>query len=181
MKALIPSEVIEQRIFLIRGEKVMIDRHLAELYGVDTRTLNQAVKRNQNRFPEGFIFQLTKEERDEVITICDNLSPLRFARTLPYVFTELGIAMLSSVLKSKRAIQVNIQIMKTFVHLRRMFSENKELSRRLEELEKKYDEQFKIVFEILNQLIKPSELPKRQMGFSVKERAAEYSVKKEKV
>lgn len=178
MKALIPSEIIEQRIFLVRGEKVMIDRHLAELYDVDTRTLNQAVKRNKERFPEGFMFQLSKEERDEVITICDNLSSLRFARTFPFAFTELGVAMLSSVLKSKRAIQVNIQIMKTFVHLRRMFTENKELSLRLEEIEKKYDKQFKIVFDILNQLLSPENPPKHRMGFYVKEKVAQYSAKK---
>jgi hypothetical protein len=181
MKALIPSEVIEQRIFLIRGEKVMIDRDLAESYEVQTKVLNQAVKRNSERFPEGFMFRLTKKESEELVTNCDRFRTLKHSSSFPFAFTELGVAMLSSVLKSKRAIQVNIQIMKTFVHLRRMFSENKELSRRLEELEKKYDEQFKIVFEILNQLINPSELPKRQMGFSVKERAAEYSVKKEKV
>ncbi|MHB8906878.1 MAG: ORF6N domain-containing protein [Melioribacteraceae bacterium] len=180
MKALIPSEIIEQRIFLVRGEKVMIDRHLAELYDVDTRTLNQAVKRNKERFPEGFMFQLSKEERGEVITICDNLSSLRFARTFPFAFTELGVAMLSSVLKSKRAIQVNIQIMKTFVHLRRMSSENKELSLRLEELEKKYDRQFKIVFDILNQLLTPNDPPKHRMGFYIKEKAALYSAKKKR-
>ncbi|MBU0560676.1 MAG: ORF6N domain-containing protein [Bacteroidetes bacterium] len=180
MNAIIPAEVIEQRIFLIRGEKVMVDRHLAELYGVDTRTLNQAVKRNIERFPEGFMFQLSKDERDEVITNCDNLSPLRFARTSPYAFTELGVAMLSSVLKSKRAIQVNIQIMKTFVNLRRMFAENKELSLSLEELEKKYDKQFKVVFDILNQLLSPEDPPKYKMGFLAKEKVVKYNSKKKR-
>lgn len=171
MKALVPIELIEKRIFSLHGEKVMIDRHLAELYGVDTRTLNQAVKRNQERFPEEFMFQLTTEEREEVITNCDNLLPLKFARTLPYAFTELGVAMLSSVLKSKRAIQVNIQIMKTFVQLRRMYSENKDLARQITDMEKKYDGQFKLVFDALRKLLTPPDPPKREpMGFIVKEK-----------
>ena len=156
----------------------MIDRHLAELYGVDTRSLNQAVKRNRERFPESFMFQLNVEEREEVITICDNLAPLRFARTLPYAFTEQGVAMLSSVLKSKRAIQVNIQIMKTFVQLRRMLGGNKELARRLDELEKKYDAQFKVVFDALRQLLAPEPTTKREIGFRVRERATTYHVKR---
>jgi hypothetical protein len=179
MKALIPIELIEQRIFSLRGESVMIDRHLAELYGVDTRTLNQAVKRNRVRFPGGFMFQLTNEEREEVITICDNLLPLKFARTLPYAFTELGVSMLSSVLKSERAIQVNIQIMKTFVQLRRMYADNKDLARRISEMEKKYDGQFKIVFNALNKLLAPPDPPKREpMGFIVKEKTVLYNAKK---
>ena len=167
MANLVPAEVIEQRIFLIRGEKVMIDRHLAELYGVDTRSLNQAVKRNMERFPEEFMFQLTADEREKVITFCDNLSPLRFARTLPYAFTEQGVAMLSSVLRSRRAVQVNIQIMKTFVQLRRMLADNKELARRLDELERKYDAQFKVVFDAIRELMAPEKAPSvlRVRGF----------------
>ncbi len=180
MSSIVPVEIIEQRIFLLRGEKVMIDRHLAELYGVDTRTLNQAVKRNIERFPDGFMFQLTNEEREEVITNCDNLAPLRFARTLPYAFTEQGVAMLSSVLKSKRAIQVNIQIMKTFVALRQMFADNKELSKRLDELERKYDTQFKVIFDALRQLMKPPEPPKRRIGFAVEEKQVEYKARRKK-
>ena len=119
MSTLIPHEQIERLIFSLRGERVMIDRHLAEMYGVETRAFNQAVKRNAKRFPAEFMFQLTREERDEVITICDNLSPLRFARTMPYAFTEHGVAMLSSVLNSERAIQVNIEIIKAFVRKKR--------------------------------------------------------------
>ncbi len=180
MPNLIPYEIIEQRIFLIRGEKVIIDRHLAELYGVDTRTFNQAVKRNTDRFPPNFMFQLTEKERDEVITICDNLSPLRFARTLPYVFIEQGVAMLSSALRSKRAIQVNIQIMNTFVTLRRMLADNKALSLRLDELERKYDAQFKVVFDSLRKLIAPPDPPKRPIGFRVGEPKAPYIVIKRK-
>lgn len=180
MPNLIPVEIIEQRIFLIRGEKVMIDRHLAELYGVDTRTLNQSVKRNADRFPSNFMFQLSEKERDEVITICDNLMPLKFARTLPYVFTEQGVAMLSGVLKSKRAIQVNIQIMNTFVALRRMLADNKALSVRLDELERKYDAQFKVVFDALRKLIAPPDPPKRPIGFHVREKQSPYIVIKRK-
>ncbi|MBU2444282.1 MAG: ORF6N domain-containing protein [Bacteroidetes bacterium] len=180
MKALIPSEVIEQRIFLIRGEKVMIDRDLAELYEVQTKVLNQSVKRNIDRFPDRFMFKLSKQERDELVTLCDRFRTLKHSTSFPFAFTELGVAMLSSVLKSKRAIQVNIQIMKTFVYLRRMFTENKELSLRLEELEKKYDKQFKIVFDILNQLFSPEAPPKRSMGFFVKEKVVKYNTKKKR-
>ena len=174
MKDLIPREVIQQRIFLLRGDKVMIDRHLPELYGVDTRSLNQAVKRNLERFPEGFMFQLTSEERDEVITICDNLDPLRFARTLPFAFTEQGVAMLSSVLRSRRAIRVNIQIMKTFVEIRRMLADHEELARRLDELEKKYDAQLKVVFDALREMLTPPEKPSHEIGFRVKEKISSY-------
>lgn len=180
MPNLIPVEIIEQRIFLIRGEKVMIDRDLAELYGVATKVLNQAVRRNKDRFPENFMFQLTKEERDEVVTNCDHLADLRFSYQMPYAFTEHGVAMLSSVLKSKRAIQVNIQIMNTFVTLRRMLADNKALSLRLDELERKYDAQFKVVFDALRKLITPPDPPKRPIGFRVGEPKAPYIVIKRK-
>ena len=120
------------------------------------------------------MFQLTSEERDEVITIYDNLDPLRFARTLPFAFTEQGVAMLSSVLRSRRAIRVNIQIMKTFVEIRRMLTDHKELARRLDELEKKYDAQFKVVFDALRRLIERPQKPKREIGFRVKEKISSY-------
>ncbi len=180
MPNLIPVEVIEQRIFLIRGEKVMIDRDLAELYGVATKALNQAVRRNKDRFPENFMFQLVKTERDEVVTNCDHLSDLRFSYQMPYAFTEHGVAMLSSVLKSKRAIQVNIQIMNTFVQLRRMLADNKALAQRLNELERKYDAQFKVVFDTLRKLIAPPDPPKRPIGFRVGESKTPYIVIKRK-
>ena len=141
MSSLIPIGYIEKRIFYLRGEKVMIDRHLAEMYGVDTRILNQAVKRNSKRFPREFMFQLRREERDEVITICDDLASLKFARTMPFAFTEHGLAMLSSVLKSDRAIQVNIEIIKAFVRLRKLLANHKELQKKIEDMEEKYDEQ----------------------------------------
>ncbi len=181
MQSIVPVEIIEQRIFLLRGEKVMFDRDLAELYEVPTKVLNQSVRRNIDRFPDGFMFQLSKEERDELVTFCDRFKTLKHSSSFPLAFTEQGVAMLSSVLRSKRAIQVNIQIIKTFVRLRRMFIDSKELSRRLEELEKKYDKQFKIVFDVLNQLLSPPSPPKRKMGFLVKEKVARYYSKKNKV
>ena len=165
MSSLIPVEYIEKRIFIIRDEKVMIDRHLADMYGVETRILNQAVKRNIKRFPHEFMFQLTKEEREKVITICDDLGSLKFARTMPFAFTEHGLAMLSSVLNSDWAIQVNIQIIKTFVRLRQMLAGHKDLQKKIEEMEAKYDKQFRVVFEAIKQLLSEEEKPKKRIGF----------------
>ncbi len=176
MAHLLPVEVIEQRIFLIRGEKVMIDRDLAELYQVPTKALNQAVRRNKERFPETFMFRLSLYERNELVTICDRFEGLKHSTSMPLAFTEQGVAMLSSILKSKRAIQVNIQIMNTFVHLRRMLADNKVLSQRLEELERKYDTQFKVVFDALRKLITPPDPPKRSIGFQVKEKKTPYII-----
>jgi len=164
MGNLIPVEFIEKRIFYLRNEKVMIDRHLAEMYGVDTRILNQAVKRNIKRFPPEFMFQLSKEERDEVITICDDLAALKFARTMPFAFTEDGLAMLSSVLNSDRAIQVNIEIIKSFVRLRKLLATHKELQKKIEDMEEKYDDQFSIVFQAIKQLLQEDDKPKRKIG-----------------
>ena len=165
--ALIQIEKIESRIYFIRGKKVMLDSDLAELYGVETRILKQAVKRNKNRFPGDFMFQLTKEERDEVITNRDNLKKLKFYPFMPHAFTEQGVAMLSTVLNSERAINVNIQIMRTFTKLREMIESNKDLKSKIEEMEKKYDKQFQIVFEAIKQLVEPIERPKRKIGFYV--------------
>jgi len=142
---LIQSEVIENKIFLVRGKKVMFDRDLAVLYGVTTGNLNKAVNRNIERFPDDFMFQLAKEEGDSLrfqigISKTEGRGGRRF---LPYAFTENGVAMLSSVLNSERAIHVNIQIMRTFTKLREMLASNKELAKRLDEMEKKYDSQFK--------------------------------------
>lgn len=165
MTKLIPVEVIENRIFIIRGLKVMIDRDLAELYEVKTMGLNQAVKRNSERFPEEFMFQLSKKEKKELITNCDRLALLKHSPFRPYAFTEQGIAMLSSVLKSKRAIQVNILIMKTFVRLRELISSHKDILAKIEELEKKYDSQFKIVFDALRRILAPTYSKNRKIGF----------------
>ncbi len=164
MGSLVPSEVIEKHILIIRSQKVMIDSDLAELYGVTTKVLIQAVKRNSERFPEDFMFQLNNQEvtvlRSQIVT-----SRWGGRRYAPYAFTEQGVAMLSSVLNSDRAIKVNIEIMRTFVKLREMIASHKELAKRLKELEKKYDAQFKVVFDVLQSLVEPTSRPKRRIGF----------------
>ena len=165
MSYLVLQEKIENKILLIKGKKVMLDIDLAELYQVKTKVLNQAVKRNLRRFPKDFMFQLTREEKEEVVTNCDHLSNLRFSRVLPYSFTEQGVAMLSSVLNSERAVNVNIQIMRTFTKLREMIESSKELKLKIEDLEKKYDKQFQIVFDAIKYLIEPEIKPKRKIGF----------------
>ncbi len=136
MSALMPIEVIEHKIFAIRGQRVMIDRDLAELYGVKTFVLNQAVKRNIKRFPDEFVFKLNDNEKNELITNCDRFKTLKHSSSSPYAFTEHGVAMLSSVLNSEQAIAVNIQIIRTFVKLREFAITHKELAERLNELEK---------------------------------------------
>ena len=168
MKALIPVEIIEKKILLIRGEKVMLDADLAELYEVETFNLNKAVKRNIDRFPQDFIFQLTKEEADSLrFQIGMSKKEGRGGRRyLPYAFTEQGVAMLSSVLNSKRAVKVNIEIMRAFVRLRQMLASNAELERKLNALENKYDHQFKGVFDAIKQLMTPLDTKKKsKIGF----------------
>ena len=164
---LIPTEAIEPKIMLIRGRKVMVDVDLAELYEVETRTLNQAVKRNLKRFPADFMFQLTKEEKNELVTICDRFKRLKHSTSLPYVFTEQGVSMLSSVLNSERAVMVNIQIMRTFTKLREMIESHKDLRKKIEEMESKYDKQFQIVFDAIKQLVEPPSVQKKKIGFQV--------------
>lgn len=160
---------IESRIFLIRGEKVMLDEALAALYEVEVKVLNQAVKRNIERFPADFMFQLTAEEvallRSQFVTLKTGRGQHR--KYLPYAFTEQGVAMLSSVLRSERAILVNIEIVRAFVRLRQMLASNAELARKLEALERKYDAQFKVVFDAIRELMTPPE-PKRKrpIGFA---------------
>jgi hypothetical protein len=164
MKDLIPQEIIERRILLIRGHKVILDKDLAVLYGVTTGNLNKALSRNLNRFPDDFMFQLTKEEFKNLI-FHFGTSSWGGTRKMPRAFTEQGVAMLSSILHSKRAIQVNIQIMRTFIKLRKMIIADEELARKLEVLERKYDEQFKVVFDILRKLMELPEKPRRKIGF----------------
>ena len=173
-----PQE-LAQLVFVVRNEKVMFDVDLAKLYGVTTKALNQAVKRNSQRFPEDFMFQLTKTEqenmRSQIVTTSKRKGLLRSqfvtsnprggARYLPYVFTEQGVAMLSSVLRSSRAVEVNIAIMRTFVQLRRLMDGNVDLARKIEGLEKKYDEQFAAVFAAIKQLIAPPAPHRKQIGF----------------
>jgi hypothetical protein len=176
--SIIPLEIIEKRVFLIRGQKVMFDRHLAELYGVPTMRLNEAVKRNLKRFPSDFMFQLTEEENDSLISHFAISKGRGGHRKLPHVFTEQGVAMLSSVLKSDRSVLVNIEIMRAFVKLRQLLSTHKDLAAKLEELEKKYDTQFRIVFDAIRELMAPQEKPKREIGFRVKETKAQYKIKR---
>jgi hypothetical protein len=166
-KSLIPVDRIEKAILLIRGQKVMLDADLAELYGVETRVLVQAVKRNLERFPEDFMFQLNKDDvdflRSQIVTLKKGRG--QHSKYLPYAFTEQGVAMLSSVLRSRRAIQVNIEIMRAFIRLRQMLASHVELARKLDALEKKYDAQFKQVFEAIRQLMAPPEPKRRPIGF----------------
>lgn len=166
MAELIPIDSITGKIYFIRKTKVMLDRDLAALYGVPTGQLKRAVKRNIDRFPVDFMFVLTREEladwRCQIDPSSGDKMGLRYP---PMAFTEQGVAMLSSVLNSKRAIQVNIQIMRTFTHLRQMLSTHKELKHKIEKMEAKYDEQFQIVFEAIKQLLDTENKPKRKIGF----------------
>ena len=173
MKTLVPIELIASKIYLIRGLKVMLDKDLAELYDVETRVLNQAVSRNIERFPEDFMFSLTREEIMRISQIVTS-SEIKFSKSVR-CFTEQGVAMLSSVLRSKRAIHVNIQIMRTFTQLRKMLSTHKDLKRKIESMEKKYDEQFQIVFEAIKQLLTEEDKPKKKIGFTVKEKQKAYA------
>lgn len=168
MKELIPIEVIERKIYLIRGQKVMLSMHLAELYSVETRALNQAVKRNIHRFPEDFMFQVSESEAEQLVS--QNVIPHKkyFGGSLPYAFTEQGVAMLSSILNSEQAIKINIAIMRVFVKLREMISTNKELAHRLEQLERKiekHDEEIKLIFDAIRQLMTPPEPKHKRVGF----------------
>ena len=164
VKELMISERIESKIYFVRGQKVMIDRDLAELYGVTTGNLNKAVDRNLDRFPDDFMFQLTKAEFKNLI-FQFGTSSWGGTRKLSRAFTEQGVAMLSSVLHSKRAVQVNIQIMRTFTKLRALLSTHKDLQRKIEEMEKKYDQQFRVVFDTIRALITPPETKRKKIGF----------------
>ena len=168
MTDIITSENIINRIYFIRGIKIMLDEDLAILYGIETKVLNQAVKRNLDRFPEDFMFQLTQEEfdflRSQFVTLEKGRG--RHRKYLPIAFTEHGILMLSSVLKSDRAIKVNIQIMRTFTRLRRMLLTHEELKRKIEDMEERYDSQFKVVFDAIKQLMIEKKQPKKKIGFN---------------
>jgi phage regulator Rha-like protein len=179
MEPLVPVEIIEKKILLIRGQKVMLDSDLAELYGVETRTLIQAVKRNIDRFPPDFLFQLGQEEFDSLrsqIVISKGKGGRRY---FPYAFTEQGVSMLSSVLRSARAIKVNITIMRVFVRLRQMMATHRALAGKLAELEERiqdHDEQITDIFKAIRQLMVPvpPEARKRKIGFDLKEKQARY-------
>ena len=175
MSDIVSVETIAGKIYLIRGTKVMLDRDLAELYGVETKALKQAVRRNIKRFPHDFMFELTKEElknwRSQFVTSNSIKMGLRHS---PMAFTEQGVAMLSSVLNSKQAIQVNIQIIRTFTKLRHALLDNENLRKELEELKQITDERFQIVFETLDQLINIENKPKKKIGFTAKEKRGSY-------
>lgn len=165
---MVPLVQIESRILEIRGQKVMIDTDLADIYGVPTKALNQAVKRNLERFPRDFMFQLTKSEKEEVVTSCDHLTKLKFSPALPHVFTEHGAIMAANVLNSPRAVEVSVYVVRAFVRQREMIASNKELARKIDELEKKYekhDKQFLVVFDAIRSLMAPVETKKRKIGF----------------
>jgi hypothetical protein len=184
MATVLKPENVAQLVFFIRGEKVMLDADPAGLYGVETRVLLQALKRNRRRFPEDFVFQLTTEDlsslrsqiviskpagarvathlRSQIVTSNAGRGGRRY---LPYAFTEQGVSMLSSVLRSSRAVEVNIAIMRTFVQLRRLMDSNADLARKIEGLEKKYDEQFAVVFAAIKQLVAPAAPAKKRIGF----------------
>ena len=165
-ESIIPEENIVHRIFFIRGRKVMLDFDLARLYDTETRALKQQVRRNMDRFPDDFMFMLNKREWDELITDCDMFpANIRHMPLPPFAFTEQGVAMLSSVLKSKKAILVNIAIMRAFVQLRQLIDTNRELAKRIDDLENKYDNQFRVVFEAIKQLIRQENEPRRAVGY----------------
>jgi hypothetical protein len=176
----VPIEKITGKIYFLRGQNVMLDRDLAELYGVETKALKQAVRRNIDRFPSDFMFKLTDTEfknwRSQFVTSKSDKMGLRYN---PMAFTEQGVAMLSSVLNSDRAIKVNIAIMRTFTHLRKMLVTHKDLKRKIEAMEKRYDENFRIVFEAIKQLFDEEEKPKPRIGY-IKEKTKAYGKKRTK-
>ena len=168
----IPDEFIMNKIIVLRDKKVMIDRDLAKLYGVTTKRLNEQVKRNLKRFPDDFMFQITKEEKEEIILQFEHLNGLKFSPVLPYVFTEHGAVMLASVLNSDKAIEVNIQIVRVFTQIRQMLSDHTELRLEIEKIKKKVDNHNKnieIVFQYLDELLekKDNQKPRKQIGFKI--------------
>lgn len=168
-----PIEIIASRILIIRGQRVMIDADLAELYGVQTRALNQAVKRNIDRFPPDFLFQLNEQERLEVITNCDHLQKLKFSKSLPFAFTEHGAIMAATVINSHRATQVGIFVVRAFIKLRELLATHKDLAAKMEKIERKidtHDQAITGIINVINQLTAPEATPKkRPIGFVVSE------------
>lgn len=178
-REIIPAARIAQSIHLLRGQKVMLDRDLAALYGVATRVLNQAVKRNAGRFPDDFAFTLTREEIGRISQIVTSSSGLKFSKQVR-AFTEQGVAMLSSVLSSERAVKVNIAIIRAFVRLRETLETNRELARKFEELEARvggHDRQIAAIIDAIRQLMAPPEKPRREIGFHVREKSPRYRIR----
>lgn len=177
MKTNIAIELIERTIFLIRGQKVMLDSDLAKLYGVTTKRLNEQVKRNKGRFPDDFMFQLSVDEKAEVVANCDHLSRLKFSPALPFVFTEHGAIMAASVLNSERAVDISVYVVRAFVRLRRIVGMNKDLAHKLSELERKvesHDGAIRSLVTAIRQLMQAPEPKETKIGFIVKERGAKY-------
>jgi len=180
-KKVIPIERIAQRIRHLRGEKVLFDSDLAQLYGLTTGNPNKAVNRNRHRFPSDFMFQLTAEEAKRLIFQFGISKSRGGRRHMPYAFTEQGVAMLSSVLNSERAVKVNIAIMRAFVRLRQTLETNRELARNFSGLERrvgKHDEEIAAIIEAIRQLMAPAEKPQREIGFHVREKMPRYRVRK---
>jgi hypothetical protein len=163
---ILPVPRIESRILVVRGQRVLIDADLAALYGVPTKRLNEQVRRNTRRFPADFCFQLSPAEKSELVANCDHLARLKFSPVLPYVFSEHGAVMAANVLNSPRAVETSVLVVRAFVRLRELIGPHRALVKRLDELEARYDEQFKVVFDAIRQLMAPPETkPKRKIGF----------------
>ena len=176
-KELIPTDQIENRILLIRGLRVMIDRDLAELYHVETKNLNRQVKRKKERFPPEFMFQLTKKEKKELVTNWHRFDSLKHSTFLPFAFTEHGAVMLATVLNSQLAVQASILVVKAFIRLKEILLNHKQLAEKLKELELKietHDEQITAILDAINQLLTPPERPKKKIGFTVEEKKIKY-------
>jgi hypothetical protein len=173
--SVIPTESVERTILLLRGKKVILDADLGKLYGVSTKRLNEQIRRNHARFPEDFMFQLTPEEKAEVVANCDHLSKLKFSPALPLAFTEHGAIMAATVLTSPRAIEMSILVVRAFIKLREIFLSHKELAYKLEELERRieaHDEQIVALFAAIRQLMTPPESQRKKIGFEVNESAS---------
>lgn len=164
-KILVPIERVQNAILFIRGERVILDADLAALYGVSTKRLNEQVKRNRDRFPDNFVFQLNSREKAEVVANCDHLKRLKFSPKLPYAFTEHGTIMAANVLSSQQAVHASVEVVRAFIRLRLVLASNERLSRRLDDLESKYDRQFKVVFDAIRQLMSPAASTRKQIGF----------------
>lgn len=178
-QSLVSIETIAQSILLLRRQRVILDADLARLYGVTTKQLNQAVKRNRDRFPEDFIFELTPEEKSELVTDCDRFNRLKHSTVCPYAFTEHGALMAASVLNSPRAVQVSVYVVRAFIRLRELLSTHAELSQKLAELESRvgsHDEQIAALMEAIRQLLAPPSTPQRRIGFRLKEKRRPYLV-----
>jgi len=182
MTIIVPIESIISKIIFLRGEKVLLDQYLAELYNVETKQLKRAVRRNIKRFPLDFMFQLTKEEYQSLRSQFGTLKRGAHSKYPPMAFTEQGVAMLSSVLNSDQAIEVNIAIMRAFVHLRNMIASHSKLKRKLTELEHRlenHDQEIQAIFEAIRQLMTPPDKPRKKIGFTVKEKVSKYEKKKQ--